>query len=388
MIVKNEEKVLPRLMRSVKDYIDYYVVVDTGSTDDTIALIKQEMAGFGVEGEVHERAWVNFGVNRQQALDLAVEAGKAEWLLFIDADEELGVSDPKFYEKLEPGVSYDLEKHHGRTRYAVPHLVNIRTGKFQWKGPVHNYLVTLVGEKKRAVRKDVWIVYHPGEGAKSQGLTTEQKYLRDAKLLEDDLEKHPDSARSQFYLGQSYRDAGHLEKALQAYARRATMSGWDEETFVAQLEAGKLAVRLERSEQVVLEALLSAYDRRPTRAEPLFELARYFRLKKNYGKAFLFSKVGALTSPPNDALFVDHSVYEWRLLDELAVSAYWIGNYSECKLACEQLLRRTAKGVDVSEEDVRRIRANLKLAHDKLALEAVSAAKSREKALQYLTGKL
>jgi hypothetical protein len=43
------------------------------------------------------------GANRQQALELAVAADKADWLLFIDADEELGVSDPKFYEKLEPG---------------------------------------------------------------------------------------------------------------------------------------------------------------------------------------------------------------------------------------------------------------------------------------------
>jgi glycosyltransferase involved in cell wall biosynthesis len=76
MIVKNEAEVLPRLLSSVKDYIDYYVIVDTGSTDDTIALIRQEMAGYGIDGEVHERPWVNFGVNRQQSLELAVEAGK------------------------------------------------------------------------------------------------------------------------------------------------------------------------------------------------------------------------------------------------------------------------------------------------------------------------
>jgi glycosyltransferase involved in cell wall biosynthesis len=143
MIVKNETKVLPRLFRSIKDCIDYYVIVDTGSSDDTIALIGREMASYGIPGEVHERPWVNFGKNRQEALELALAANKCDWLLFIDADEELGIADPKFYERLEPGVSYDIEKHHSGTRYAVPHLVDVTQTKWKWEGPVHNYLVTV-----------------------------------------------------------------------------------------------------------------------------------------------------------------------------------------------------------------------------------------------------
>ena len=116
MIVKNETKVLPRLFRSVKDYIDYYVIVDTGSTDGTIELIKAEMKSYGIDGEVHERPWVDFATNRQQALELALSADRCDYLLFIDADEELAVTDPKFYEQLQPGVSYDLEKRKGETR--------------------------------------------------------------------------------------------------------------------------------------------------------------------------------------------------------------------------------------------------------------------------------
>ncbi len=103
MIVKNEVKVLPRLIRSVKDYIDYYVIVDTGSSDDTIELIRREMAGYGIEGEVHERPWVNFGVNRAAGAGARGRGEQGRFGWFIDADEELGVSDPKFYEKLEAG---------------------------------------------------------------------------------------------------------------------------------------------------------------------------------------------------------------------------------------------------------------------------------------------
>ncbi len=360
MIVKNETAVLPRLFRSVKDYIDYYVIVDTGSTDDTIALIRREMSGYGIEGEVHERPWVNFGVNRQQALELAVAAKKCDWLLFIDADEELGVSDPKFYEKLEPGVSYDIEKHHAGTRYAVPHLVNVQASRFRWEGVVHNYLVTVSGSKARKLRHDVWIVYHHGEGAKSRGLTQEQKYLRDAKLLEEDLQKNPGNSRSQFYLGQSYRDAGHHDKAYVEYKKRARMQGWAEEKFVAQLEAARAAQRLEESEELVVREYLEAYELRPTRVEPLHDLARYFRRKGQYGKAYAFARTGVELERPDDQLFINQQIYDWRMLDELSVAAYRIGDYAAAKEAGETILRRVQGGrLSIPPEDLRRIRENL-----------------------------
>lgn len=368
MIVKNESKVLPRLFRSLKDYIDYYVIVDTGSTDGTQELIRREMAGYGIEGEVHDRPWVNFGTNRQQALELAIAADKADWLLFIDADEELGVSDVKFYEKLEPGVSYEIEKHHGEIRYAVPHLINIRSARYCWKGPVHNYLVVLEGEKRRQLRKDVWIVYHQAQGAKSHAVTQEEKYLRDARLLEEELARNPDDARSQFYLGQSYRDAGRLEQALAAYKKRAAMEkGWDEERFVAQLEVGRISIRLEKNEAVVLAELLAAYNLRPTRAEPLYELARYYRLKNGYAMATLFAKAGAQTPRPSDRLFVAESVYTWRLLDELAVAASWVGDHATTQRACETVLERAESGLSVPDADLERIRQNLAQAREKLA---------------------
>jgi len=366
MIVKNEVAVLPRLFRSVSAFIDYYVIVDTGSTDGTIELIRREMATHGIAGEVHERPWINFGVNRQQALELAVEAGRADWLLFIDADEELGVSDPAFFEKLEPGVTYDLEKHHSGMRYAVPHLVNIRAASWRWEGPVHNYLVHVGGSKRRVVRKDVWIVYHSGEGAKSHGLSPEQKYLRDARLLEADLELHPDSARSQFYLGQSYKHAGHLAKAYEAYRKRVAMNGWAEEAFMAQMEVGRVAIALDEPEDVILRELLAAYAMRPVRAEPLHELARYFRQRKLYAKAHVFGAAAAGMARPEDVLFVAQDVYDWRALDELGVAAYWIGNFESSKQACEEILRRVAAGVSVPEPDLRRIRDNLAYAAARL----------------------
>ena len=65
MIVKNEAHVIRRCLDSVRPLIDRWVIVDTGSTDGTQALIRELMAD--VPGELHERPWVDFSTNRNQA---------------------------------------------------------------------------------------------------------------------------------------------------------------------------------------------------------------------------------------------------------------------------------------------------------------------------------
>lgn len=367
MIVKNETAVLARLFQSVRNYIDYYVIVDTGSTDGTQDFIRKWMADAGIPGEVHEREWVNFGHNRQQALELAVAADRADWLLFIDADEELGVSNPDFANTLQAGVSYDIEKHHNNVRYSVPQLVDIRHNRWSWKGVVHNYLQHLEGRNRREDLRDIWIVYHSGEGAKSHGLTAKQKYMRDAKLLKAELAKDPGDSRSQFYLAQSYKHAGELQKALDAYRRRVEMDGgYAEEKFIAQLDIGRICIQLGALERVVLQELLNAYELRPGRVEPLYTLAKYFREKKKYGRAYLFAQTANTLGTTSDHLFVEHDVYSWRLLDELAVASYWVGRYQQSLECGEEMLRRHAAGLAIPANELRRLNQNIAYAHAKL----------------------
>ncbi len=86
MIVRDEAHVIERCLASVKPYIDHWVIVDTGSVDDTPARIASALAG--VPGTLHHRPWRDFGHNRSEALALAKPHG--DYLLFLDADEALG----------------------------------------------------------------------------------------------------------------------------------------------------------------------------------------------------------------------------------------------------------------------------------------------------------
>ena len=69
MIVKNEAAVIARCLASVRPIIDYWVIVDTGSTDGTQDAIRAFLAD--LPGELHERPWRDFAHNRTEALDLA-----------------------------------------------------------------------------------------------------------------------------------------------------------------------------------------------------------------------------------------------------------------------------------------------------------------------------
>ena len=71
MIVKNESKAIRKLLESVKNIIDYWVIFDTGSTDGTQDIIREFLQD--IPGELHERPWVDFAHNRNEALVVAQE---------------------------------------------------------------------------------------------------------------------------------------------------------------------------------------------------------------------------------------------------------------------------------------------------------------------------
>lgn len=327
MIVKNESHVIERCLESVKPMIDYWVIVDTGSTDGTQEIIKKYMKG--IPGELHERPWVNFEHNRNEALDLAKE--KAEYLLFIDADDIYTYS-PNFIRQNLDKDGYYVQIKYGGMTYNRVQLVKSSFG-WRWVGVVHEVLVSprpFSSEILNGVAMQII-----GGGDRSQN---PKKFEKDAALLEEAVAKDPGCARYRFYLAQSYRDARMSEKALENYQKRVEMGGWDEEVFRALLEIGHINEELEKPEDVVTASYCKAFQYRPSRAEPLYRLSSYYRRKDNHLLAYLTAKHGLGIKHSDDGLFVESWIYDYGLLFEFSISAYWIEKYEESYKACRKLL--------------------------------------------------
>tara|TARA_R100001163_G_C5068366_1_gene208511 strand:- start:3437 stop:4777 length:1341 start_codon:yes stop_codon:yes gene_type:complete len=374
MIVKNESKVIERLINTVKDMIDYYIISDTGSTDDTIAKIKRTMKRHNIPGEVHQDPWKNFGYNRQRALEYVYKNPNCKYAMIIDADEQLKIGNKlstlkKFkrdYSTKYDDHCYHIKRKYMNNEYYLPFLLDTTRIVWHWKGPVHNYIdiKEYYGIANHVHIDDNLIYIHVNyhEGAKSAGVSSHEKYMRDVKLLTEELSENPNDTRSWFYLAQSYYDAKEYEEALDAYTKRADMGGWNEEVYYSLYRVGCCKILLDAPYDEILYSLLHAYEFYPERAEALYELCKYCREKKLYNQGYLFGKMAMNLVPQKKFLFIHRQIYDYALADQFALCAYYTGRYQESK----DVIMKILKSQKYPEGYDERLKVNLKFALNKL----------------------
>ncbi len=203
MIVKNESERIEKCLASVKPIIDYWVIVDAGSTDDTQKIIKKILKG--IPGELHKRSWIDFEHNKNEALQLA--KNKAQYLLLIDAEEFLNPDSGFALPILDQDMYYITARQLGAVDFVKPFLISTLL-PWKWTGVIHEYIDCSLAKNKKhltGIIKQSDLVKKPDD------------YLEDAAILEDALKKEPNNSRYTFYLAQSYANAKNNPLALQNY---------------------------------------------------------------------------------------------------------------------------------------------------------------------------
>ncbi len=312
MIVKNEMANLDRCLRAVADHIACWVIGDTGSNDGSQEFIASFFAERGIPGELHSFEFRNFEQARNAALDHAAATTLPyDYLLLDDADMELVVEDRDFRSKLgAPGYRL-LQRANSGLTYWNTRLVRRGTGA-RYQGVTHEYIDVPGGVKEL---RGVWYKDH------ACGSNRVDKFERDIRLLLEALEREPENHRYWFYLAQSYRDAGQKAKAAEIYSKRAAMGGWDEEAWYARLQLARCLRDLKDDGGFIREAL-AAFNLRPQRAEPLYDIARFYRERGMNGASVLFSEFGlTLPRPDQDILFIEDMVYQSGLREEYSIAA-------------------------------------------------------------------
>lgn len=315
-IVRNESACVERMLDSVKDVISTFVILDTGSSDDTVEKIKEWGKRHHIHGLVAHGIFANFSQARNDALVAARLWRNAtgtpafDYFLLCDADMELRVEAPNVFDGLT-GDAYELTQRQGAASYNNLRLLSaVSTARYN--GVTHEYL----NVPSSGALTGVHFIDH------ADGANRGEKTERDIRLFEADLKVDPNNGRTWFYLGNTYRDAGRFVEAERCYRRKLSLPTWDEENWLTQVNLAHCLERQGRDAEYV-SAMLDAYKDRPTRAEPLHALAKHYRLKGNNEAALIFAKKGSSIPRPDDRLFLEDWVYDWGFREEVSIAGYY-----------------------------------------------------------------
>ena len=300
MIVRDEGHGIAATLRSFAPYIDYWTIMDTGSTDDTVDVIRETLRD--VPGDLVIGDFVDFSTARNRAL--AHHGEKTRWTIMPDADDCLVGGD-----KLRAQLPRDDSGHEGfmvnlrrgHLDYYLP-LVLRSSRKLRYVGRVHEHVDRLLDQKIVGVevRQDP-----PPQSREA----SRKRWERDARLLEEDLKANPRNPRTLFYLAQTYECLDDKPKAIELYEKRISVGGWIDETFEAHLRLAG-AYRATSDDVEADRWLLKAHAFMPDRAEPLLKLAQHYHSKDNHALAFMFADRGAEMPYSKSTLWVDHDAQD------------------------------------------------------------------------------
>jgi glycosyltransferase involved in cell wall biosynthesis len=379
-ICKNEAHLIERMLNSALSITNLVVAVDTGSTDGTQDLIRKICASKGVECHVFDRPFDNFENSRNyamQKLKEIVNFSSDVWGYFFDCDEVLNIDSTFNKANLNKDL-YMINTFIGSMKYTRNTFFRCSL-PFRFYGPVHEFIVC----DKQDITSDIMTGLSVNvfmEGASWKG-DVSAKYFHHAQLLEDYVNyKNSQDVRWLFYLAQSYHDSAtipnnkaendeRLRRAAKYYKLRSQLSGgYVEEIFYSQYRMATCMKVMDSEPWSVIHAeLLKAISIDPERAEPIKVIIDHYQSMNEWNLAYLYSKFAVSTyhnnNPyPRKLLFIDLSLYEWKLLESHATSCLYTNRKDEAKQSFNILMSIVkSKPTLFNKEELARIEQNSKI---------------------------
>lgn len=233
------------MINSARPVIDEFIIVDTGSTDNTVQVAQQlgcQVFEWGPSD--------NFAEPRNYGLDQA----KGDWILHLDADDELLLAGQReVYGLVNQGFNeytgYCFQIKEVRQKpFIAPSSGRLfpRRWNLRYKGHVHMEIKDFLNEQEK------WVLVENGPHIKHTGHATvgvhRAKLERNVCLLHLDVLDEPENPDWPYYLAMSYKDLGQVELA-DNWARRALVLGngnqppWVVQTLHSCLMGQQLGVR-------------------------------------------------------------------------------------------------------------------------------------------------
>ena len=323
MIVKDESHIIEETLNNITSQLDldYWVISDTGSTDNTKEIIKSFFEKKKIKGELHEDKWKDFGHNRTLALNHAYN--KSDYLFLFDADD-LIMGNLKLNKKDLTYERYNLRLGKDFT-YLRPLLFTNRK-KWKYVGVLHEYLAPIDPINSSITLEGDYYIESRRLGNRSNQA---DKYHRDAAILSKAFEEEKDEGlknRYAFYTAQSYKDSNQHDEAIKWYIKVLGLNNWAQEKYHACLMLGTL-YNSKNDFENTLKYLLAAYTFDNERLEGVV-IAMELCFKKNLHTLvnIFYDKYKDVKVNLKNKLFVTTSYYNNHIEFYNSISSYYIND--------------------------------------------------------------
>ena len=296
MIVKNAGDSFESILKQNLDYFDRWTILDTGSTDDTINVIKKVLQN--KKGKLYQEQFINFKDSRNRCLDLAGKSCK--FIITLDDTYIIKENLRGFLETIRGdqfGDSYSIYLQSNDVEYGSNRIIKSATN-LRYIHKIHEVIsplnnVNVIIPKHHANLLDFRSDY-------MEQRTMDRKQY-DLDILFSELEEDPDDPRALYYLGQTYNLLDDHENAYKYFLLRVNhpIQGFIQEKIDACFEAGRLSnFMLNKPWQESKELYLRAYEMDKTRPDSLYFLGIHYYLEDNFGEAYPYMKEAFKVSYP------------------------------------------------------------------------------------------
>lgn len=371
MIVKNEEKFLDKCLSSVVDIVDEMIIVDTGSTDNTIDIAKKFNA------KVFNYEWNgSFADARNFSLSKATK----DWILVMDADDVFEESDKVKFKGLLNTTQYDgyyfntVSYIMENNDYDFVYNYNIRLIKnikdYEFVGKIHEQICHKHKQTDNTKFKIEDITIHH-YGYLPSVVDKKNKRERNMPLIQSELDKNPNNPFHNFNLGNEYLALGNLEKALQlyntAYNNMDTKSG-----YASKLVIKRICCLIELGDyDTVINEINDALKIYPSSCDLYFYKAYTYQKQRKYTLAIKsFNKCVYLGESKSEFLFLNGC--------ESFRSYFALGNIYYAMKDYEEALSNFEKSIDTTQKNIN------PLIYYKLALSYEYLGNDKEGIFKYM----
>ncbi|MCB0281078.1 MAG: glycosyltransferase [Calditrichae bacterium] len=209
MIVKNEAANLERCLKSVKSVVDEIILVDTGSTDSSLEIAEKHGA------KILHVEWKD---DFSEARNAALQQAKGDWILHLDADEELANSSTNILrDSLKKSkadalniVLRNYQPENDMVEYMDEPQIRLFRNKpeYRYVNRVHEQIVNSIAGNGGAFSELDIVINHYGYRSNNQ-----KRAERNLPILNKEIKENPDNGYILFKLGETYKALKQWDKA-------------------------------------------------------------------------------------------------------------------------------------------------------------------------------